>query len=360
MQGSVFITANKRTAFGLWWMTIPHISIVSGLLLAGNNPNTLEGILGEPVPEEEVTLPNERHIQRFVTFVYDSRYRPAWIWNRGRSKRFWAKRLNHIWIERYGKDSTTPTADLQARALHMGLGDWCWICFLAYCMILIPSLLAFLTAWYTPFVGLGASFRRPRLSSTTTGLERGVANFLQDLSNHLIGCRSMTVLVYMLCQLVLILLWIIDIESSQLDKNGIPQTPYTQSPLKQDGQKTPWRSRIWYAVATITGLVSTLITIGGTMMQMMGVFRNCLCSIPIGHWRNPWEAFLDVSTNSAEDIHYARRTWTSLGAAAVTFLGIVSFIGWWYQKRLRYQMRRMIGDIDKNAQDRIEARAGHD
>ena len=27
-------------------MTIPHIAVISGLLLAGNNPNTLEGITG--------------------------------------------------------------------------------------------------------------------------------------------------------------------------------------------------------------------------------------------------------------------------------------------------------------------------
>ena len=165
----------------------------------------------------------------------------------------------------------------------------------------------------------------------------------------------MTVLVYMLCQLVLISLWIIDIESSQVDEKGNPQTPYTQSPFKRDDQKPPWRSRIWYAVATITGLVSTFITIGGTMMQIMGVYRNCLCSVPISQWHNPWESFLDISSNSADDIHYARRTWTSLGSAAVTFLGVVSFIGWWYQKRLRFQMRRMIGDIGKNAQDWIEA-----
>ena len=196
--------------------------------------------------------------------------------------------------------------------------------------------------------------------SIMLSLGRWVANFLQDSSNHLPGCRSMTVLVYMLCQLILISLWIIDIESSQLDENGIPQTPYTQSPFKRNGQKPPWRSRIWYAVATITGLVSTFITIGGTMMQIMGVYRNCLCSVPISQWHNPWEAFLDISSNSAEDIRYARRTWTSLGAAAVTFLGIVSFIGWWYQKRLRFQMRRMIGTIGKNAQDWVEATAGFD
>ena len=144
--------------FGLWWMTVPHIAIISGLLLAGNNPNTLEGILGKGIPEEPALAGHERRMRHLVTFVYDSRFRPAWIWNRGRSKRFWAKKLNHVWVQRYGSRSTVPTADFGKR-LHMSFGDWYWIYFLACCVVLIPSLLAFLTAWYTPFVGLGMCYR---------------------------------------------------------------------------------------------------------------------------------------------------------------------------------------------------------
>ena len=69
---------------------------------------------------------------------------------------------------------------------------------------------------------------------------------------------------------------------------------------------------------------------------------------------------LNISSNSAEDISYARRTWTALGASAVTFLGVVAFIGWWYQKRLRYQMKLLIERIGVNPEDSIEATAGLD
>ncbi len=50
--------AAHAVGFGMWWMIIPHISIISGCLLAGNNPNTLEGVAPQiyqetPQPEPE-------------------------------------------------------------------------------------------------------------------------------------------------------------------------------------------------------------------------------------------------------------------------------------------------------------------
>lgn len=79
-------------AFGMWWMTIPHIAIINGCLLAGNNPNTLEGIVGH--------LDSERPISCFHMLgynvcapVFEFGYRPAWMWSRGGSKRAWAEKV---------------------------------------------------------------------------------------------------------------------------------------------------------------------------------------------------------------------------------------------------------------------------
>ena len=82
-------------------------------------------------------------------------------------------------------------------------------------------------------------------------------------------------------------------------------------------------------------------------MQVIGVYRNCLCNLPATQWRQPTAEFV-ISINSAEDIHRAATVWKGTGATAVTFLGVVSFIGWWYQKRLRYQFRLMINDVDRD------------
>ena len=68
-------------------MVIPHIAIVSGLLLAGNNPNILEGVV-----EGTTCEPQPAYLHLFA-LVYESRYRPAWIWRRGRSKKIWIKRV---------------------------------------------------------------------------------------------------------------------------------------------------------------------------------------------------------------------------------------------------------------------------
>ena len=62
-------------------MTIPHIAIISSFLLAGNNPNTLEGVVGLPTIKD---ISPSWHI---FSFAYHSRYKPAWIWNRGQSKK---------------------------------------------------------------------------------------------------------------------------------------------------------------------------------------------------------------------------------------------------------------------------------
>jgi hypothetical protein len=113
-------------AFGLWWMTIPHIAIVNGCLLAGNNPNTLEAIVPYPTgPSIRITNPpasppgtnSAANGEGNVTIssldgqeqgisgaqkrgqltsrlpyygpTYDAQYQPQWMIDRGKSKREW-------------------------------------------------------------------------------------------------------------------------------------------------------------------------------------------------------------------------------------------------------------------------------
>lgn len=77
-------------------MILPHISVVSGLLLAGNNPNTLEGVLACDIENIE-TVYSEAELRNpmnpFFELAYESRYRPQWLWFRGRSKRDWVHKV---------------------------------------------------------------------------------------------------------------------------------------------------------------------------------------------------------------------------------------------------------------------------
>ena len=119
----------QAVAFGMWWMTIPHIAIISGLLLAGNNPNTLEGIVGKKTPNPP------RRKWCILELVYESRYRPAWIWHRGRNKRIWAIRLQ--------KTYHTSRFDNLKDKIAIRAQVWISIFVLAFGLIVIPSTLAF-------------------------------------------------------------------------------------------------------------------------------------------------------------------------------------------------------------------------
>ena len=297
-------TDHATEAFGIWFMTIPHIAIMAGLLLAGNNPNILGGIVGKSTANTDPLK------WGFLAWVYDSRYRPAWIWDRGRSKRVWALRYAH--------QGVGAPANLSG-VLQMGLSDWMTIAIIAGILIVVPSTLAFLMAYYTPKVG--------------------------------ISCRSFTFLLYMLCQLWLIALWIWNIESTKVDEEGVPETPVTQSLWTCHPRRTNWQAYIWYPQTLVACGISVFTGVGGTLMQVIGVYRNCLCSIGTISWGpSRFNVEFVISINSAEAIHNAARIWKGTGAAAFAFLGLVSFVGWWSQKRLRYQFKLMINRVDENAE----------
>ena len=287
-------------------MTVPHIAIISGLLLACNNPNTFEGIVGRANAEPESLK------WGFLSWVYDSRYHPAWIWDRGRSKKIWALRCCH-----QGRRAPEGFREV----LNMGIGGWATIILFSGLLIVVPSALAFLTAYHTPKVGM--------------------------------SCRSFTFLLYMLCQLWLIALWSWNIESTRLDDDGTPDMPVTRSVWTRRYNSANWQAYIWYFQALIACGISIFTSIGGTLMQVIGVFRNCLCGIPMSSWgRSRFSTEFVISTNSAEAIYNASTIWKGTAAAALTFLGLVSLIGWWSQKRLRYQFKLMISHVDDTAEAR--------
>ena len=288
-------------------MVIPHIAIISGLLLAGNNPNILEGIVEGPTCKQQPAY------LRIFALVYDSRYRPAWIWRRGRNKKIWIKRVCE------GPDQHVP-GSYERLKIDMKLGDWMVICNLAGFLILLPSLLALLTSFFTPRLGL--------------------------------SCRSMTFLTYMLGQYLLIVLWAWDIDSTHLDHNGAPHTPVTRLPWGSRVGLENRRAYVWWPLVVVAGFCSVVIAIGGTIMQVMGVYRNCLCNVPVQYWRpSQWDTTFPVSTYSRDDIETAKIWWKFTGGTAIAFLGFIAFVGWWYQRRLRYQFKRLVNRLDEKAEE---------
>lgn len=168
-------------AFGQWYMTIPHIAIISGLLLAGNNPNILEGVFA--TQRQHVEEP-KRILMLEFGLAYPSCYKVAWQWARGPNKKHWIATLINTYSEPirmgqlqsgYYEDNLEDMKILREKTSPSALD---WFLLLSMCSLLlgVPFVLAFLTAYYTPEIG--------------------------------VSCRSFTFLLYTSAQFGQILLWL--------------------------------------------------------------------------------------------------------------------------------------------------------
>jgi len=162
-------------------MIIPHISIVSGLLLAGNNPNPLEGVIARELGdlEEEPSFERKHFGPMLFELAYDSRYRPQWLWLRGNSKQDWVKKVWTTYRPRAGRQGD-PALDKDMvglrKATTLSAMDWMVTVVIAVLLMSVPFLLAFITGFYTPEVG--------------------------------ISCRALTLTVYAIAQMLQIVLWL--------------------------------------------------------------------------------------------------------------------------------------------------------
>jgi len=153
-------------AFGLFWMIVPHIAVVSSLLLSGTNPNTWEAIVSSGEMQADSRIKSESTYippahpaaedasengsfmfgipgyfsaqlrrARVLIFrpVYESPYRPAWPWHWGSSKA--------IWIAQLVNEYPNLTA-LNEEVLRMSPLQWIFSVSLpALFLLLVPSFL---------------------------------------------------------------------------------------------------------------------------------------------------------------------------------------------------------------------------
>lgn len=392
----------EALAFGCWWMIVPHVAAVSGLLLAGNNPNILEGIvsiredryvigenLTERVLERRGTITSlagsthetktriNKSYSKLMEKVYEAEYEPAWMWDRGKCKQDWLLLLfTDAWLK-YEIDGRTSETHIQLRhflnrAMMLGIGDWVFLWFFAFSLVFIPCMFGFLIAYYTPEIG--------------------------------IACRSLTFLVYMGSQTLLLLLWtyhltwrdrywvlgrrINHILQGQSMAAEIASRSLTRAieelqmqALRDTTKPDPdehgpngifgflaayghgrWREKkgylavqvLFFSLCVIGSGVSLFSSIGGSLMEIIGVYRNALCLLKVANWgpSRRSSTLLMLSANSFEQIHEAKRHWIVIGAFSVVFLGIICYIGWWYQKRLRGMFKAIAGRLDGDLKDR--------
>lgn len=138
-------------AFGQWYMIIPHIAIISGLLLAGNNPNILEGIVATQRQEQDKGI---SFWGLTFNLTYPSCYKVAWQWHRGHNKKLWINKLLETYLHRTGDEKPDKNMVHLEGKTSLSILDWFVVLFLAALLLGVPFLLAFITAFYTPQVGL--------------------------------------------------------------------------------------------------------------------------------------------------------------------------------------------------------------
>lgn len=302
---------------------IPHISIISGLLLAANNPNIFCAIASE-TKEEYDNEPEEYH---FLEPTYKGAFKVPSLWSRGTNKLSWLKIF--CW-----KHPTKLVEDV----IQLSFSTWFTIVIMSLFLIVVPFILSFLVTFFTPEVG--------------------------------VSCRSGTFLLHFATQLTQCVLWfwayahiIVNgqkVRGSALGKHGFYNP--TSLNLNCDGGsmlRDIWHlakerpinllfSIAWYLLAILSGMLAVCCVIGGTSMQLMGVYTADICQLTTSYWfGNPVENAPPVvlSVNTSAAIAAADRWWVPCGIFGTVFIGVSAFVGWWYQRRLRNRFRWLVDNI---------------
>ncbi|KAF2996380.1 hypothetical protein E8E14_004778 [Neopestalotiopsis sp. 37M] len=355
----------EALAFGQWYMIIPHISIISGLLLAGNNPNILEGVFATERDEEIDTI---HFFGLRFGLAFPSCYKTAWQWRRGHVKKGWINKI----IDTYGirrdvdyNGNIEPDDDMQdlRERTNLVLFDWVFILAIMSLLIYVPFILAFLTSYFTPPIGL--------------------------------ACRSLTSSVYACSQAGQIILWFWSNTGSPLDEGDghrfkmldfarrggwLDRTGFFKASsvswlARQNpdwNPRKPWlllRARrtwtirmlwcvIYHVLFVVFGIGAVFSVLGGTIMQLMGVYSANICEVRAIYWLSPHGDRPDViaSKNTAAAIQAAEQYWEPCAITAIIFLAVVSFIGWWYQRRMRDVFADLVRNIDAPKYDRDDTR----
>ena len=308
------IDTARALAFGIWWMCVVHVAAVSGGLLASNNPSTAAAIVGkgreEVSYEQRVALANTRpamedkyqaKIEAFLRLPlsYRARYEPVWMWGRGKSKARWLRHTG-AWQEPWFRET-----------IEIGILGWLLIATTSFGLILIPCALSYWIEYTTRPVG--------------------------------VSCRSLTILMYCGSQLALIILaaW----------------SHVTAAWENEDMKKVRWLFRLrrtWLGVLVTTlvlmpaWMVATFTTVAGTLMQITGIYNNCLCAITAWNWLSPSNAVMGLATDTQED-RDASWHWNRAGYTAVGFLACITYLGWWGQKFLREKFIQRVKDLVRAA-----------
>jgi hypothetical protein len=286
-------------AFRVEWMIIVHISIIAACVLAGNNPSTASVLVGllpleDPYRVRRVStnepLAGNPHTWLLAKFrlthgeMGPLRSLEDVHENRYQSVTMWARGQNkQEWINEsttWNRIQESPANKSESKT------DPLFVVFATFVLINLPPLAGAVLAWRTPPVGW--------------------------------GCRSLTFVCYAACQFLLVLLSVV--------KSSRPT---------------------WYAISVFYNsitLLSLFFSLVGTLLQVVGIYRNCFCYINADMWLKLELAFVNVASDTQEQ-RDSSSNWITFGGAATIFMSLCCYFGWWYQNDIRRRYKEIVKEV---------------
>jgi hypothetical protein len=208
-------------------------------------------------------------------------YETVWLWNRGRCVRSWSD--NRI------APAQAPINE-SIRHILKGRANRLSAAALSIVTIAIVCSFAITISYYTPTLGF--------------------------------GCRATTVMCYGGCQVILIPCWI----------------------YYNEDEQNPWVRWSVYSLGMICWVFSMFISIGGSVMQLLGVYRNCICKAGLKYWLNTAGVMVELAVDT-QDHRDSGYLWFRVGVAALAFIGGFSFLGWGYHMRMKAKLMEQINKL---------------
>ncbi|KIW16715.1 hypothetical protein PV08_03904 [Exophiala spinifera] len=305
-------------AFGVEWMIIVHVAIIGSCVLATNNPSTSSVLSGRGNPR--IAIRRATTTQNlagqlppglwtrirtgdlpFLVDMYDNRYQPVTMWSRGNNKEEWVR------------NSAAYRVQLRDnRRLMVGWMAKISILFVTAVLINLPLIAGAVVAWRTPPVGW--------------------------------GCRSLSFICYAGVQLLVTMLFIV-----------LHKVPTPNEVVRGAGPAKGLKRYLgagWYlikvfwcgmayAVFGVSLLLSLFVALGGTLMQVVGIYRNCFCYVNAPEWYNTDRAYVQVASDTQEQ-RDSSHNWIIFGGIATLFMAACCLVGWWYQARVRRRYKRIV------------------
>jgi hypothetical protein len=294
---------NGAVSFGIFWMVLVLVTIISGTLLAGNSPNAISVLLAD----HKIRKSRTRLV--LLNDMYDSELYPVPMWDRGFSKYEWLKKIT-LWRDpRYVQRHTFR------ERIEIGRWSWAFITISTWLLVATPCLVSWSDDYLRPWPSW--------------------------------GCLSLLYAIYLTTQTWLILVALV------LAYLNVPfhsvWRPWHL--LLKGSSRSIFLTSCLYVFTSLTGvatLAAASITVVGSTIQLSDSFDSCFCSTLTPSWVEPFSqriAFInwEYTSQSYSDYMYFLNMGLYWGAAAFTC--IICFLGWWYQRSLRGALREVIEDI---------------